>query len=48
MTSYLDYYKARVSLGVTNRQDKLIKQAERTFENVLSASLRITPLMTAS
>ena len=38
MASYLDYYKARVSLGTTNRKDKLIKQAERTFERQLLES----------
>ena len=38
MTSYLDYYKTRVSLGTTNRKDKLIKQAERTFERQLLES----------
>ena len=35
MTSYLDYYRARVGLGATDRRDKLTKQAERTFEKQL-------------
>ena len=38
MTSYLDYYKHRVGLGCENVKDKLIKQAERTFERQLKES----------
>lgn len=36
--SYLDNYKKRVSLGSNNKREKLIKQAERTFEKQLMDS----------
>ena len=38
MASYLDNYRKRVSLGTTDRREKLISQAERTFENQLKES----------
>ena len=38
MASYLDNYRKRVLLGTDNRREKLISQAERTFENQLKES----------
>lgn len=38
MASYLDNYRKRVSLGTTDRREKLISQAERTFEKQLMES----------
>ena len=38
MASYLDNYRKRVSLGASDRREKLISQAERTFENQLRES----------
>lgn len=38
MASYLDNYRKRVSLGATDRREKLISQAERTFEKQLMES----------
>ena len=38
MASYLDNYRKRVSLGTTDRREKLISQAERTFEKQLKES----------
>lgn len=38
MASYLDNYRKRVLLGTDNRREKLISQAERTFENQLIES----------
>ena len=38
MSSYLDDYIKRVSLGCKNRKDKLRKQSERTFERQLQES----------
>lgn len=38
MASYLDNYRKRVSLGATDRKEKLITQAERTFERQLIES----------
>ena len=32
MASYLENYRKRVLLGTDNRREKLISQAERTFE----------------
>ena len=36
--SYLDNYKKRVLLGSNNRREKLVKQAEKTFEKQLIES----------
>lgn len=38
MASYLYNYRKRVSLGASDRREKLISQAERTFENQLRES----------
>lgn len=38
MASYLYNYRKRVSLGTTDRREKLISQAERTFEKQLMES----------
>ena len=38
MASYLENYRKRVLLGTDNRREKLISQAERTFENQLKES----------
>ena len=38
MSTYLDNYRKRVLLGTDNRREKLISQAERTFENQLKES----------
>ena len=44
MASYLDNYRKRVSLGTDDRREKLISQAERTFESNLKNLLLLKRL----